>query len=160
MKALLLAAGFGTRLRPVTNNLPKCLVPINKKPLLDYWLHLLFDQGIAHALINTHFLSEQVEKYVDQSPWKNELTLLHETQLLGTGGTILRNKENLDQEAFLVAHADNLTWFDLSAFQEQHTRNVKEHDAIMTMMTFHTDSPESCGIVEIDAKGFVLKSIW
>ena len=60
MKALLLAAGLGTRLRPVTNTIPKCLVPINGKVLLEYWLEKLIDIGIKEILINTSYLSEEV----------------------------------------------------------------------------------------------------
>ena len=54
MRALLLAAGRGTRLRPLTDTVPKCLVPVQGRPLLDYWLALLFDAGVERVLINTH----------------------------------------------------------------------------------------------------------
>ena len=61
MRAILLAAGLGTRLRPITDKIPKCLVPINGKPLIDYWLEQLTKAGIEKFLINTHYLHEKVE---------------------------------------------------------------------------------------------------
>jgi len=64
MRALLLAAGIGSRLLPITATTPKCLVMINGRPLLDYWLELLFGAGVERILINTHWLAEQVEAYV------------------------------------------------------------------------------------------------
>ena len=69
MKALLLSAGFGTRLKPYTKNLPKCLMKINDKPLLDYWIHALFSSGIKEILINTHYLSKKVEKFIISSKY-------------------------------------------------------------------------------------------
>jgi mannose-1-phosphate guanylyltransferase len=68
MRALLLAAGKGTRLRPLTDTVPKCLVPIHGRPLLAYWLDLLFSDGIERALITTHWLPEQVRGFVATSP--------------------------------------------------------------------------------------------
>ena len=66
MKTFLLAAGKGTRLRPLTDQIPKCLVPINGKPLLQIWLELLGRHGIEEVLVNTHHHAEQVEAFVKQ----------------------------------------------------------------------------------------------
>lgn len=154
MKALLLAAGFGTRLRPITERTPKCLVPIHGRPLLDYWLDMLLDAGIEHAVVNTHYLSEQVEAHVRASPWAARTTLVHEPVLLGTGGTVLKNRDALAGGPFLVAHADNLCTFDVGAFMAAHAGRPKGVD--ITMMTFVTDTPESCGIVESDTEGRVI----
>ena len=63
-KALLLAAGMGTRLRPLTNNIPKCLVEIGEKPILGIWLENLSKAGCEEVIINTHYLSEKVEEYL------------------------------------------------------------------------------------------------
>src|SRR5690606_30111542 len=65
-KALILAAGLGTRLRPLTEQTPKCLVPIAGRPLLDYWVQALEKAGVTEALINTHHLAEQVDAYVEK----------------------------------------------------------------------------------------------
>jgi mannose-1-phosphate guanylyltransferase len=70
MKSLLLAAGLGTRLRPITDTVPKCLVPIQGKPLLAYWLDLLKPDAENPALINTHYLPGLVGDFIKTSPWK------------------------------------------------------------------------------------------
>lgn len=154
MRALLLAAGLGTRLRPLTDRVPKCLVPIQGKPLLGYWLDLLLNGGIERVLVNTHYLAESVRTYVNGSPWRDSVSLAHEESLLGTGGTVLRNRAFFGQSAFLVAHADNLTRFNVGAFLAAH-RN-RPQGVEITMMTFDTDAPQTCGIVEEDGKGVVV----
>lgn len=154
MRAILLAAGLGTRLRPVTDRIPKCLVPIHGKPLLGYWLDLLLAGGIETVLINTHYRADAVESFVRSSRWASRITLMHEETLLGTGGTVLRNKAYLEGGAFLVAHADNLTRFDVGAFRDRHARRPAGTE--ITMMTFRTDSPQTCGIVEEDSRGVVI----
>lgn len=153
MKALLLAAGLGTRLRPLTNHLPKCLMPIHGRPLLDYWLEFLISNGIDEILINTHYLAPKVNEFLEHSQWKSKTKIVHEENLYGTGGTIIRNRSFFQEEAFLVAHADNLCVFDFKDFVRCHlSRPVNTH---MTMMVFNTDSPESCGVVEVDHQGVV-----
>jgi len=153
MRALLLAGGLGTRLRPLTDNIPKCLVPIHGKPLLGYWLDLLFGSEVEAVLINTHYLPDPVRAFVAASLWRDRVTLVHEDVLLGTGGTVLRNRNFFGDEAFMVAHADNLTRFDPAAFIARHRSRPADCD--ITMMTFETDDPRSCGIVEEDERGVV-----
>lgn len=150
MKAVLLAAGFGTRLRPLTNTIPKCLVPIRGTPLLSSWLDLLFsDNAIERALVNTHYLADRVVEHVKKSRWAERVDLVYEESLLGTGGTLLKNRDWIGRAKTLVAHADNLTIFDVNAFIEAHDR--RPQDCLITMMTFDTDNPQSCGIVEEQA---------
>ncbi|MDX8414492.1 MAG: nucleotidyltransferase family protein [Mariprofundales bacterium] len=153
MRALLLAGGLGTRLRPLTNHMPKCLVPINGVPLLDYWLNLLLPNGIDTILINTHYLPDAVTQHVVKSPWRDRITLVHEPHLLGTAGTVLTNKTFFQEKAFLVAHADNLTQFDFHAFSQAHLHRAAGIEA--TMMTFDTDNPQACGIIEHDDRHIV-----
>jgi mannose-1-phosphate guanylyltransferase len=154
LKALLLAAGLGTRLRPITDKLPKCLVPIHGKPLLGYWLDILLANGIERILINTHYLPEAVQAFVQSHPLRDRVSLVHEKVLLGTAGTVLKNRHWLEKEAFLLAHADNLTRFDVQAFIKAHGR--RQPGVEMTMMTFETDMPQSCGIVEWDENNLVV----
>ncbi len=154
MRALLLAAGFGTRLRPLTDTIPKCLVPIHGQPLLEYWLELLLPLNIERTLINTHYLPDVVRKYVKDSPWRDRIDLVHEERLLGTGGTVFANRDYFQGETFMVAHADNLTRFDPVAFALAHAN--RRQGTLITMMTFDTDMPQSCGIVELDDKGLLL----
>lgn len=153
MKALLLAAGLGTRLRPITDQVPKCLVPIHGRPLLGYWLDLLLDGGIEHVLINTHYLPHTVQRFVAASGVAGRVTLLPEPQLLGTGGTVLAAWPLWGDEPVLVAHADNLSRFDVRAFIATHA--ARPPGCMLTMMTFATDDPRSCGIVELDERGVV-----
>jgi len=153
LRALLLAAGYGTRLRPLTDNIPKCLVPIRGRPLLDYWLELLFEGGIEGVIVNTHFLAEKVAEFVGASLWRIRVMLVHEETLLGTGGTVLRNRAFFENKAFLVAHADNLTRFDARALIARHAS--RPAGVAITMMTFTSDAPRTCGIVVEDAQGIV-----
>jgi mannose-1-phosphate guanylyltransferase len=153
MRAILLAAGLGTRLRPLTLTVPKCLVPIHGKPLLDYWLDHLFEAGIERALINTHWLADAVEAHVKATPWCDRVDLVHEPELLGTGGTVLANRAWLGGGAYLLAHADNLTDFDVAAFRRRH--ETRPDGCVMTMLAFRTDMPKTCGILGLGANGVV-----
>ena len=153
-RALLLAAGLGTRLRPITDTIQKCLVPINGKPLIEYWLDTLSKAGIEEFLINTHYFAEQMKEYVENSKYKNNIVLVHEDELLLTGGTILANKSFFQNEPFLVVHADNLCLCDFTLFIEKHKNRPQQCD--ITMMTFETDMPKNCGIVDLDKKGVVV----
>lgn len=153
MRALLLAAGLGRRLRPLTNTVPKCLIAIRGRPLLWYWLELLLGGGIERVLVNTHHLPETVRHFVTESPWRERVTLVHEKHLLGTGGTVLRNRDFFQGRAFLVGHADNLTRFDVQALIRHHQQ--RPAGTLITMMTFRTDTPQTCGVVEEDPRGVV-----
>jgi len=155
MKALLLAAGEGTRLRPITDTIPKCLVPINGKPLLEYWLDNLTKAGVDEFLINTSYLSEQVEKFVKKSKYKKQITLVYEKKLLNTGGTLLKNKDFFKNETFMLVHADNLCFCDFKSFINAHKNRVL--GCGITMMLFESDNPSSCGIVELDDKNIIQK---
>jgi mannose-1-phosphate guanylyltransferase len=148
MRALLLSAGLGTRLRPLTETLPKCLAPIRGKPLLEIWLDRLSAAGIEEFLINTHYLNNQVEYFIAASRYKDRVTLVHEKKLLGTAGTLAANIDFFQNQDGMLIHADNYCLSDLREFQEAHNRRPKE--CVMTMMTFRTDTPESCGIVNLD----------
>jgi mannose-1-phosphate guanylyltransferase len=146
LRAVLLAAGFGTRLRPLTESLPKCLVPVQGKPLMAYWFDLLFSAGLERVLVNTHYLPDAVTSFVAQSPWAAKVDLVHEDLILGTGGTLLTNVAWFKGRAFMVAHADNLTVFDVQGFWARH--RDRPEGCVITMMTFDTDAPQTCGIVE------------
>jgi mannose-1-phosphate guanylyltransferase len=148
MRTLLLAAGLGNRLLPVTATTPKCLVTINGRVLLDYWLDLLFGAGIERILINTHWLAEQVNAHVKASRWASKIDLAHEKELLGTGGTVLANRKWLQGHPFMLAHADNLTDFDVAGLIAAHRTRPSGH--LITMLGFRTDDPRSCGILEVD----------
>lgn len=154
MRAILLAAGFGTRLRPLTNKLPKCLVPIKGRPLLDIWLSDLSLAGLGPFLVNTHYLSEQVENYLKACAYVKNVHLVNEKKLLGTAGTLIENLHFFQGQDGLLIHADNYCRADFQAFIHAHEN--RPSTCLITMMTFKTDSPSSCGIVELDERGVVV----
>jgi mannose-1-phosphate guanylyltransferase len=153
MRAILLAAGLGTRLRPITDTIPKCLVPINGKPLIDYWLEQLTKAGIENFLINTHYLHEQVETYIKQSKFVDIVSLVYEKDLLLTGGTVIANKDFISDGPFMLVHADNLSICDYKDFINAHKNRPANTE--ITMMTFTTDDPKSCGVIKTDNSGIV-----
>lgn len=154
MRVLLLAAGFGTRLRPLTDTVPKCLVPIKGEPLLGLWLQRLSDAGCGPFLLNTHYLAPTVEAFVAASPFSSRVSVVEEKTLLGTAGTLLANLDFFAGEDGMLLHADNYCLADLRAFQQAHRQ--RPAGTLMTMMVFRTDTPQSCGIVERDARGVVI----
>lgn len=154
MKAILLAAGFGSRLRPLTNTLPKCLVPVGGEALLGIWLRRLDAAGIGSFLVNTHYLSEQVAGYLEGSPFRHRVTVRHEPELLGTAGTLIANAGFLGGDDGLLIHADNWCLADFPSFLAAHRDRQK--GCVMTMMSFRTETPSSCGILETDSNGVVI----
>jgi len=154
MRALLLAAGLGTRLRPLTDTVPKCLVEINGRPLIDHWIELLSNAGISDVLINLHYLPEKVQTYVLGCNYPIQITTVMEERLLLTAGTVLKNQEFFKQAPVLLIHADNLSLFNLRAFKDRFYSRANNID--ITMMTFRTSVPHECGIVELDAQGVVI----
>ena len=154
MRAMLLAAGLGTRLRPLTDTIPKCLVPIKGRALLGVWLDRLSQVGVGPFLINTHYLPEQVQAFVASSPYRDRMTLSHEEELLGTAGTLIANLQFFEGKDGLLIHADNYCLTDFEGFIQAHSK--RPSCCLMTMMTFRTDNPQSCGIVEIDERGIVV----
>lgn len=154
MRALLLAAGWGTRLRPLTDTIPKCLVPIHGEPLLGIWLQRLCEVGVGPFLVNTHHLAHQVREFVARCAQSRQVALVHEASLLGTAGTLLSNLDFFEGEDGMLIHADNYCLADLAAFLQAHADRPR--GCAMSMMTFRTSTPQSCGIVECDARGVVV----
>lgn len=156
-KAILLSAGFGTRLRPITLTTPKCLVEIHGKPLLNWWFDLLEMHGFEEVLINTHYLSEKVEEFVTKHYFgKIKVTIAYEPELLGSAGTIHKNKKFYENEDdFLIIYADNLSDIDLTKMLNYH----KEKGACFTMGMFHTNRPKECGICAVNEDGTVVEFV-
>lgn len=148
MKALLLAAGLGERLRPITDTIPKCLVPINGRPLLHYWLELLAHAGVTDFYINLHYHAGAVRDFVAGSRHAAKVTFIEEEKLLGTGGTLKKNAGLFKDETFFLAHADNLCLTDFKGFFAAHKNRPSK--AALTMMTFDPPDPRTCGVVVLD----------
>lgn len=157
MRALLLAAGRGTRLGRITEHTPKCLVKIGDVPLLDVWVFRLARAGFTEVLLNTHHLAPIVESHVENAKYPIRVTTSFERDLLGTAGTIEAHRSWLEADDALVAHADNFTMFDIPDFVTAHQNRPPQ--TIMTMLAFRTDTPATCGILDVDPDG-VLRNMW
>ena len=157
MKALLLAAGLGTRLRPLTDRTPKCLVPIAGVPLLDVWIARLAEAGVHEVRVNTHHLAPVVEAHVAAAGYPIPVRTVHETTLLGTAGTIAAHRDWLADGDAIVAHADNYALFDVASLVAAH--RARPAGCTMTMLAFRTATPWSCGILDVGPGG-VLRAMW
>ena len=154
IKALLLAAGYGTRLKPITNKIPKCLVEVNKKPMLEHWFLKLEDLGIKEILINTHYLNEKVKNFLNQRPpSKLKVTNIYEPNLRGTARTLIDNYKFFKNSTILFIHADNFTKSDLKGLVNEFLNRPK--NCLLTMLTFRTQEPSKCGVVNLDENGIV-----
>ncbi len=157
MKAFLLAAGLGTRLRPLTDTTPKCLVEIGGRPMLSIWFDLLKAGGVTDVLINTHHLADVVEAFVrDHTPPEMKVSLVHEATLRGSAGTIRDNRAFVGRDSeFLVIYADNLCSLSLRDFLAFHRRKKSE----FTMGLFRSPTPKECGIATLDGDGKIVSFI-
>ena len=143
VKALLLAGGLGTRLRPLTDTIPKCLVTIDGRPLLSFWVECLVEAHIREARINTHAHAEQVRAYIDSVNAESALRLLEsrEPDLLGSAGTVTANADLADgAEQVVIIYADNLSDIDLRPLIAFHCR----HGDPLTMVLFRSPNPRQC----------------
>jgi len=154
VSALLLAAGLGTRLHPLTEYWPKCLMPIGERPLLEYWLETLWRAGMREALVNLHYLPEIVEEFLVRPRFRDWVRAVKETELLGTAGTLRAHADFFKTQTTLLVHADNWCQCEFADFLEFH-QHRRPKGTVLTMMTFDTESPQSCGIVEVDDDGVV-----
>src|SRR5687768_3584495 len=158
IKALLLPGGLCTRLRPLTDHTPKCLVPIAGRPLLDYWFDAFAAAGIHDVLINTHHLRDKVRAYIDQhnAAGRFRITEFFEPTLLGSAGTIHANPNFIEGgDTALIVYADNLSNVDLSSMLRFHHL----HGDPMTMLLFHAPNPEKCGIAQLDSGSRVVEFV-
>tara|TARA_Y100000589_G_C27174309_1_gene638050 strand:+ start:91 stop:813 length:723 start_codon:yes stop_codon:yes gene_type:complete len=155
LKALLLAAGLGTRLRPLTYKVPKCLIEIESKPILEHWLEKLEQLDCESVLINTHYLADQVNLFLrNRKKSKMSIEVVYENKLRGTAGTLISNTDFFDNSSVLMIHADNYTNTELSLFLEAFYN--KPHYCHLTMLTFTTKCPSDCGIVETNNDGILV----
>lgn len=148
MKALLLSAGYGKRLRPLTINTPKCLIKINDVSLLEIWIRKLNKIGVDEFIVNTHYLHDQVVDFVKNSQFKNSIQIIYEKKLLGTAGTLLHNLDLFLNDECLLVHVDNYCEDSLLKFLKAHRNRPKQ--CLFTMLTFLTDKPKHSGIVELN----------
>jgi NDP-sugar pyrophosphorylase family protein len=126
MRALLLAAGRGERLKPITDEIPKVMVDLNGKPCILYAIENLKRQGIKEFAINTHYLPEKIKEYLgDGSKFNIKIVYSYEKEILGTSGA-LNNFKDFFKETFIVVYSDVLANFDLKSALRVHKENKAE----------------------------------
>jgi NDP-sugar pyrophosphorylase family protein/tRNA A-37 threonylcarbamoyl transferase component Bud32 len=150
MKALILSAGLGTRLRPYTNHIPKSLFTICGRPLLDITITKLIEAGCESIMINTHHLHAQIEAFVAQQTYAIPVETRYEPQILGTGGAIINLKDFWNDRPFMVINADIVTTINFRAVYDFHC----QHGHPVTLVL--TDDPEFNSVIT-DTNGFVAK---
>jgi NDP-sugar pyrophosphorylase family protein/aminoglycoside/choline kinase family phosphotransferase len=120
-RAMVLAAGYGTRLRPITDHMAKPLIPIVGRPLLEIIVGRLVSAGFSEIALNTHHLANQIAQCVENLDLACRFTLFHEPEILGTGGGLVNARDFLSREgAFLLHNADVLTNLDLAELCRSH----------------------------------------
>jgi len=154
MRTILLSAGIGSRLYPLTSFTPKCLMKVGAKPILGIWLEKLTQSNFGPFLVNTHYLSENVASFIKNGPYKDQVKIVYEEELLGTAGTLLKNLNFFSGDDGLLLHSDNYCLEDLSNLKIAHMSRPLHCE--ITMMTFKTDDPTSCGIIELNNQNVVI----
>ncbi|MGA2286180.1 MAG: nucleotidyltransferase family protein [Dehalococcoidia bacterium] len=151
MKAIILAAGEGRRLRPLTERVPKPLLPLGGTPLINHLVALLAAHGVTEVAVNLYHRPKAIRDHLgDGSDFGVSITYSHEETLLGSAGAV-KKLESFFDESFFVLYGDVLTDIDLTALAAFH----RSRGAALTMAVHETDEPERCGIAEADDGGAV-----
>lgn len=154
MKAMILAAGFGTRLRPLTNTIPKPLLPVGGVPLIVWNLLLLRRYGIRDVIVNLHHLGHSIEKELgDGATWKMRISYSKEARILGTGGGLKQAEEFFEGEPFLVMNSDTLCELDIDAVRRYHERQ----NPLATMVVREDPNVDRWGVLELEADQRVVR---
>src|ERR1700761_914860 len=149
MRAMVLAAGLGTRLRPITFDMPKPMVPVLNRPVMEHILRLLAKHGFEQTIANLYWFSDLIEEHFgDGSACGVSLSYSREEALLGTSGGV-RNAADFLGDEFLVISGDALTDIDLTAMREYH----ESHDGIATLATKRVTDRSQFGVAITDAEG-------
>jgi mannose-1-phosphate guanylyltransferase len=152
VKAFLLAAGVGSRLRPITDTTPKCMLPVGGRPLLEIWLDAFDQAGVDEVLVNLHHLPDVVRSYLAGRTGRPRVRTTYEPELLGSAGTLAANRKWVaGEDFFLACNADNLTDFDLRSL----IKVQREYGATATLGVFRSPNPSAGGVVEADEGGTV-----
>lgn len=163
MKAMILAAGEGTRLRPLTLDRPKPMLPIGGKPLLEHLVRWLRRHGIADMAINLHYKPEAITDYFgDGRRFGVSITYSYEERLLGTAGAVKRLEGTFD-DTFVVVYGDLLTNLDLGALIQFHVAkrrtSISNQRPLATVALYHVSNPSQCGLVELDGQGRITRFV-
>lgn len=154
MKAMVLAAGQGLRLRPTTDRTPKALVPVAGRPMIEYALLLLRHYDIKDIIINLHHFGEQIENRLgDGRAWGLKINYSREAELLDTGGGLLKAKSFLQDGAFIVINTDALIDLNLAALIDFHGKN----NAAVTLVLRADERADDYGSMDIDSNGRICR---
>src|SRR5687768_14247032 len=161
MKAVVMAGGEGTRLRPMTSSMPKPLLPVANRPIMEHVLRLLKRHGLNETVVTVQFLASLVKNYFgDGEELGMDLTYAHEEKPLGTAGSVKNAEEALRSDSFLVISGDALTDFDLTDLIRFH----RERGALVTVCLTRVHNPLEFGIIIVDDDGriqrFLEKPTW
>jgi mannose-1-phosphate guanylyltransferase len=152
LKAFLLAAGHGERLRPLTDSIPKCMVPIQGVPLLSIWLELCRRLGVEEVLINVHAHAGAVCEFLQKSESRTRVRIVVEQRLLGSAGTLWANRDWVTaDDSFWVFYADVLHLADLQGMLKVH----QQRRPAATLGVYEVPDPSRCGIVKTDSQGTI-----
>jgi mannose-1-phosphate guanylyltransferase len=150
MRAMLLGAGFGTRLRPITYELPKPIVPIVGEPVMGHILRLLARHGFEKVITNLHYFPDLIrDRFGDGSDYGVELSYSFEEELLGTAGGVRNVRDFLGDETFLIISGDALTDIDLEALWARH----RESGGIGTLALKRVEDTSQLGVVIVGEDG-------
>jgi NDP-sugar pyrophosphorylase family protein len=155
VRALVLAAGEGTRLRPLTLDRPKPMLPIGGRPILEHLVALLRRHGVTEIAINLHYKPRMiVEHFGDGAGYGVSITYSFEERLLGSAGAAKRLEWFLS-EPFLVLYGDVLSDLDLGGLVERH----RARGAQATLALYEVEDPTRCGIVELAGDGRIIRFV-
>ena len=153
MKALILAGGYGTRLRPLTYTCPKPMLPLAGKPVLHHTVELLSRYGLREVIITTNYLRDRIEDYFgDGSKFGIKILYAQEDAPLGTAGSVKNAEKYLDDD-FVVIQGDNVTDMDLDRVLRFH----KENEALATIALIPVENPSEYGIADLDGKDRIVR---
>lgn len=156
MKALVLAGGFGTRLRPLSCTRPKLLLPVANQPLIDWTLKGLSDYGLDTVVLAVNYMAEALVRYLGPTKFNLGILYSREERPLGTGGPIRRAESFLgDGEPFMVLNGDVISDIDYSRLLEFH----REKGGLATITLFEVPDPSRYGAVEVDGRGRVRRFV-
>jgi len=156
LKAMILAAGKGTRLLPLTKNLPKCLMPLAGRPLIDWQLSWLKKQGVTECVINLHYLPEQVRAHCgDGASYGLHVEYSFEPELLGTAGAVKKVADFFNAAPFFVIYGDNFSQWDLRALSEEFYR----YRAAGVMAVHWREDVTQSGMVEMDSDDRIVRLV-
>jgi len=155
-KAMILAAGLGTRLRPITEDRPKCMVPLAGRPLLDWILRWLKIYGVGGCIINLHYYPEKVRQFVgDGKQYDLRVSYSYEPKLLGTAGAVKKMANFFADGPFYVIYGDNFSQWDIGELK----RAYESHNAIATVAVHWREDVSKSGMVRLDHDNRILQLI-